>query len=335
MILKKKNSTTSNNNSLKILNMDGFCCGDEKRLVVCKYSVTIDSAANPIANALTVGGTTHQSPSPIDITSEAGHEMFVKFFESVLYKEGYTQDGIEITQVGDLVTFDVYFSGLSFDSITTGANVNTFVKTECIVHGDNSDGALCCDTAVVAKKLIPDTFTATYVNQDAGETVTVRDAADNPLVTWVDDASGNQLFIEAGNAWIALEASDFEWWYNKNTNQLYLKHKTLVPASLYNETDDAEINPFLATTPVQVEICPVSCGDITNVLITEGANTLYNDRLSTSDKAVYASAEVKSLNKCVYIDAEALAYNGDKTFDVTVTLSNCDPYNESFTINFS
>ena len=43
MILKKKNPTGSSSGILQVVELDGWCCGDVAKAIVCKHAVQVDT----------------------------------------------------------------------------------------------------------------------------------------------------------------------------------------------------------------------------------------------------------------------------------------------------
>lgn len=238
MILKKKNPNSNTENALQILAVDGFCCDDPIKTIVCKYNLVIDITSVTSASLISLGGTEYPFHSgAVPTNTEAGRTALVAEIKAVLTSIGYTNDGIELALNGNNLTIAVWYSQISFDYLEAAGNA--FTKAECKVHGDILSGTDCCTTFVY--------------EQDADDLI----------------------------------------------------------------------------------ISPVSCMPITNVLVNDGTNDIYNDSLGTITEKQGLNANITSINNQITIDTAGQSYSGAVTFTVTISSQGCDNDADSFTITFA
>mgnify|MGYP000421303865 FL=1 len=115
MILKKKNPQASPQNALQIREIDGLCCGDVAKAIVCRYAVEVDTSSVTTASKISLGGVEFAFGLSIDLTTEKGVMMLVQKIRQALAEAGYTQDGIDYTITGNTLRLEAYYSQITFD----------------------------------------------------------------------------------------------------------------------------------------------------------------------------------------------------------------------------
>lgn len=153
MILKTVGKKSKRSGLIQLTKLDGFCCGDKDKAVVCSYELTMDTGDTPVIAGIVIAGSEYYFPYPITVASDAGVDDFKNKVYDILAAMGYSPDGIEYTRSGNLLTITTDYSLVSFDLLYVGTYtvpaVETIVwtKSDCKVIGNlKSD---CCDVEMV------------------------------------------------------------------------------------------------------------------------------------------------------------------------------------------
>lgn len=98
MILKKKNPKSSPNSFFQVTEIDGWCCGDKAKAIVCKYSAQLDASLT--ASGIKVDDTDYFFPTPLDVNSPQGREEFQKAFRRIVNDLGYIPEDLVMVDLG-------------------------------------------------------------------------------------------------------------------------------------------------------------------------------------------------------------------------------------------
>jgi hypothetical protein len=195
MIQKRKSSLASRTNALQIVELDGLCCDDNVRAILCTYSATIDVTSVTSVDNISIGGTVVNFASAAATGTEAGRALLVEHIKTALHSLGYTTDGIELSLDGDNLTITTAYSQVAFDFIQAGGNA--FTKVDCKAVGPLNVSACITDvtykesTAEAGyfeiKPVAANKITNVVVNDGSG------DVFDGPLVFTDEAVAGNAV----------------------------------------------------------------------------------------------------------------------------------------------
>ena len=145
MILKRKNPNANRDNVLQITTLDGLCCGDDVRAILCVYEATVDTSSVTTASLVSIGGTEYAFGMAISLTTEAGRKLLKAAIKDALHEAGYTTDGVEFSVTGDDLTITTGYSQVAFDYLQAAGNA--FAKTTCKAVGPVNVEACLADVS--------------------------------------------------------------------------------------------------------------------------------------------------------------------------------------------
>jgi hypothetical protein len=99
MILKKKNLKGSSQGLLQVAELDGWCCGDVAKAIVCKHAVQVDTLK--VISGLQIGGKDFFFPSPIDVNSSIGKNALQECWRKILDELGYMYEPLRFSMSAD------------------------------------------------------------------------------------------------------------------------------------------------------------------------------------------------------------------------------------------
>lgn len=140
MILKKKNPQGSENGFFQVTEIDGWCCGDKAKAIVCKYAAQLDTTIT--VSGIKVDSVDYFFPTPLDVNSPQGKEEFQKAFRRIVNDLGYIPEDLVFTEVAN-GKLNVYtdFAQLHFVEFIQFNYANHLskrvaaVKTDCKIVG--------------------------------------------------------------------------------------------------------------------------------------------------------------------------------------------------------
>ena len=153
MILKTVGKKAKKTGLIQMTKLDGFCCGDKDKAVVCTYQTTVDIGVNPVLAGIVIAGEEYYFPYPITVAGDAGVEDFITRVYAVLASIGYTPDGLDWSRSGNLLTIMTDYSQIAFDLLYVGTYTTPAVltvvwtKSDCKVMGNMASD--CCDVEMV------------------------------------------------------------------------------------------------------------------------------------------------------------------------------------------
>lgn len=153
MILKTVGKKAKKSGLIQITKLDGFCCGDEDKAVICTYKTVINTGDNPVIAGIVMDGEEHYFPYPITVVGDAGVEDFLVKVYAVLANMGYTPDSLAWVRDGDLLTITTDYSQVPFDLLYVGSYASpslvavVWTKEDCKVMGNMA--STCCDVEMV------------------------------------------------------------------------------------------------------------------------------------------------------------------------------------------
>lgn len=210
-ILRRKNADANPNNALQIRELDGICCGDVAKALVCKYTVTIPTGTQATASKISIDGTEYGFGSAIDLTTDAGRTQLKAAIKTALASAGYTQDGVDITVSGANVTVTTNYSQAVFTFLHSGTYAFTKVlgQNGCKTVGD-FNVSVCTSEATIGIdglyiRITPfgsERITNVKVNDGAA------DRFNGALVTTTGTASGNSVSIN-GSVYLLISAFSY------------------------------------------------------------------------------------------------------------------------------
>lgn len=140
MILKKKNPQGSEKGFFQVTELDGWCCGDKAKAIVCKYAAQLDTTIT--VSGIKVDSVDYFFPTPLDVNSPQGKEEFQKAFRRIVNDLGYIPEDLVFTEVAN-GKLNVYtdFAQLHFVEFIQFNYANHLskrvaaVKTDCKIVG--------------------------------------------------------------------------------------------------------------------------------------------------------------------------------------------------------
>lgn len=140
MILKKKNPQGSENGFFQVTEIDGWCCGDKAKAIVCKYAAQLDTTIT--VSGIKVDSVDYFFPTPLDVNSPQGKEEFQKAFRRIVNDLGYIPEDLVFTEVanGKLNVYtdfaQLHFvEFIQFNYATHLTKRVAAVKTDCKIVG--------------------------------------------------------------------------------------------------------------------------------------------------------------------------------------------------------
>lgn len=148
-ILKRKNADANPNNTLQITELNGICCGDVEKAIVCKYTVTIATGSLAAASKISIDGTEYGFGTSIDLTTDVGRTALKAAIKTALASAGYTTDGVDITASGSNVTITTNYSQATFNYLQSSTYAFSKVPFGCKVVG-NFNAKVCTAEATIS-----------------------------------------------------------------------------------------------------------------------------------------------------------------------------------------
>jgi len=125
----RKNPKANPNNMLKFLKVHDLCCGDEDKLISCRYDVTIDVSGASAATQLKLGDTAYVLTAVV--TGGANLDTLQAEIEKALIAGGYNQDGLQLDYASPNLTIKSSWGTAVFTSITIAGTEHFFEALKC------------------------------------------------------------------------------------------------------------------------------------------------------------------------------------------------------------
>lgn len=133
-ILKRKNPNAHRNNALQLSDTIDLCCGDKAAVVVCQYSLSVDSGDLASASKISLGGSEYSFAAAVALTATNAAVLLQEAINAAVYAAGYTSDDVAVSKSGDVLTITTSNSQLEFDYLQ--ADTTPFLPVTCEAFGD-------------------------------------------------------------------------------------------------------------------------------------------------------------------------------------------------------